>query len=1436
MRRRLLKEAVRRRSGSFPCPSGAHAEDGSAGPHLSSSRRVNDAHPTSLHRAPTPSVLVVGSSLVRHVSVRGGRTFCYPGACVKDITSSALQVLNQHSSAAAVVLEAGLNDLKYQQSELLKEDFTRLAVSLLDTDNTNTNFGGLNRAGRVNVHTKVKDSLQREVIGLGCPAHIIHNATRTALGLIPLDVEVLKMYAPLKAFFLSEDKCPIVLRRIFEDPLTELWLAFAHGNLSMFSDSIKQLEGQDRCAVESAAILKNLEFLEKLVKDRAILKKIHSSEKYAHAAFEGSSMGSLSLAYSQELPKLLHPRITQLSDVKVSHDDHGAVSRQKRNILFPSGIKLCAHETVEQVAASHLSYFHLRVCQETVWEAFKIFWDRLPAQEEYQSWMSQCQDGTVTARDIGIYFSQSQEHQTLVKTRMSRQELKSTESPEEAETPKQEAVADSEDTAEGEGEAAIVPEVEEVAVVTEAHPLDNDIAVEPPTSPVLEQVVELSILLTGETYSEELKDAASLQYQTLKRQFIEKIEDALEGLPGFKSVSVLEFRSVSLLWLDGVVVDYVVTVLVDGPGISTEQMDYLTLQSNQVENSYYEMQESPTVVYTISEVRNYDNEALHKEELEIVSESVHPSDDEATVNIMVETPEVPALEGHTDDVDQDDFLSDGVAVVVGENDVIILEESATESPVPVSTTTAHKDDSIEEEGLLLEDTVQNPNTLSPPLEQLPPEPPSLEQPEVVTLPEPPVETEASGSDTGALEDLLWPATTTAEEEAYLEETAAEDGLIVEDKVAVEAETISEEDSVEKEVAAVGEEPAAEDTVTVEEAGEAHLDEVDLNTAEVPQELEISTIMTEIIEEEDLPVLITAPDVVEETSDLAGEASEPAEVGLLPVNIDSVDGTAEELNIPDGPPAVEEVLPEQPEDDTAINVVPAYPEPSEYGKKEEPIDKGVPVEEATEKQGQEVQEGVVPEAPVVEQEASEAPEISTEDLTEDEILMFDKAVSELPVTHSQSPAQPTALSPERVSPITSVSGVRPAIEGQPDMGISITMEVQTTEVGLSGISNEDLGYDVVHYGYDVTNHTEEGGSGFPSGVVHGTDQASISMPVSPGRALMVFFSLRVTNMIFSEDLFNKNSPEYKALEQRFLELLVPYLQSNLSNFQNLEILNFRNGSIVVNSRMKFGKPVPHGVTSTVYLILEDFCNTAYQTMNLAIDKYSLDVESGDQADPCKFQACNEYAECKVNKWTGEAECVCNAGYFSMEGLPCQSICDLQTDFCLNDGKCDIIPGQGAICRCRVGENWWYRGEHCEEYVSEPLVVGIAIASVAGFLLVASGVIFFLARTLRDQYDKDESEDPIRRAESLPSLERATKYNPMYESEATTGYSHYYRRYPEAPVYSSASAEASTDFSSEEIRHIYENSELTKEEIQDRIRIIELYAKDRQFADLVRQHQA
>ena len=53
--------------------------------------------------------------------------------------------------------------------------------------------------------------------------------------------------------------------------------------------------------------------------------------------------------------------------------------------------------------------------------------------------------------------------------------------------------------------------------------LDNDIVVLPPTPAMLEQEVELSILLTRQTYSSDLRDPDSLQFQMLSRQLAEKV-------------------------------------------------------------------------------------------------------------------------------------------------------------------------------------------------------------------------------------------------------------------------------------------------------------------------------------------------------------------------------------------------------------------------------------------------------------------------------------------------------------------------------------------------------------------------------------------------------------------------------------------------------------------------------------------------------------------------------------------------------------------------------------------------------------------------------------------------------------------------------------------------------------------------------------------------
>uniref|UniRef100_A0A8C5R9E3 Interphotoreceptor matrix proteoglycan 1 n=1 Tax=Leptobrachium leishanense TaxID=445787 RepID=A0A8C5R9E3_9ANUR len=183
----------------------------------------------------------------------------------------------------------------------------------------------------------------------------------------------------------------------------------------------------------------------------------------------------------------------------------------------------------------------------------------------------------------------------------------------------------------------------------------------------------------------------------------------------------------------------------------------------------------------------------------------------------------------------------------------------------------------------------------------------------------------------------------------------------------------------------------------------------------------------------------------------------------------------------------------------------------------------------------------------------------------------------------------------------------------------------------------------------------------------------------GKELVVFFSLRVTNMPFSDDLFNRSSPEYKALEQQFLHLLLPYLQTNLTGFKQLEILNFRKGSVIINSKLKFAKSVPYNVTEAVHCVLEDFCNAAAKLLNLQIDSYSLDIEPADQADPCKFLACDDFSECSINTWTKEAACLCKPGYISVDGLPCQSICELEVSYCTDGETCEIIAGEGAVCR-------------------------------------------------------------------------------------------------------------------------------------------------------------
>ncbi|XP_054637061.1 interphotoreceptor matrix proteoglycan 2-like isoform X2 [Dunckerocampus dactyliophorus] len=992
--------------------------------------------------------------------------------------------------------------------------------------------------------------------------------------------------------------------------------------------------------------------------------------------------------------------------------------------------------------------------------------------------------------------------------------------------------------------------------------------------PLKEQMVELSMTLREETYNDALRDPSSFHYQQLVRHFTRRVGDVFEKVPGFKNVFVIEFRPQKDLERGLVVnVHYAITLEVDSGDISNETLDFITLQNNLVEKSYpAAAAEQPTVVYTITDFRNYITEALRKDNFLTNSslengENLLPSgnptsrpvdtfDNMDNVLAAERPPDAPSQGMESSEVfrKKDDLLFDPwkgtKSEAVSENDVFTVDES-TSFPTSFLPSTSNSDRSVDKEGFL--GSAGNK---------------PFQEDHDSTSASPPLKSQTShkftaddGSGSGFSGDgqevhlQSWEMAASLYGESHLEVLPPpdlEEGE-EEDGVQDEQDSLVQLLSNEKDRGmAFQSTPATplqtlstlEDYKADGSMGDPFLDQV-LFTPHISTDPHFSTTHA--------PVFSPKGTLTVELSMQTVEVYEEFHWTQTHHNMAAATTAPQSQTRNHEEPVIETLRPDDttqahPAEESHFDAITAQ-WPHEEDLFDEP---NLPLPEIHHNEVEVIEEQLgfseptMPIAGTVE-----------DDLVVDEIFAVTTTASAPVITSSSlgSDPNPFALSPEKDSPFTRVSDSAPEDEDllhpehpNHDHGPSSTLSFKVSETKSSSLDKDsstklqvfqapestestkiqpmksnfsdvpgiDVSLDVFQYGGVVT---EGDSSGFSSGV-QGPELDAVALPTRPVQALTVFFRLRVTNMAFSMDLFNKSSPEYKALEQRFLQLLVPHLQSNLNNFQNLEILNFRNGSIVVNSRMRFDKPVSRGVANVVFLILEDFANTAYQTMNLAIDKYSLDVESGDKADPCKFQACNAFSQCMVNGWSGEAECVCDAGYLSVDGLPCQSVCDVQEDFCLNDGKCDVIAGKGAICRCRVGENWWYRGEHCEEYVSEPLVVGIAIASVAGFLVVAAGIIFFLARTLREQYDSEDTEDPLRRGDSMATLERATKFNPMFESDPVT--TQYYRRYDDnLPQYSSPTA------SSHQLG--------SDEEIQERLRIIELCSRDQHFADFVRQTQ-
>jgi hypothetical protein len=68
-----------------------------------------------------------------------------------------------------------------------------------------------------------------------------YNKTRW-LALMPAVERILKMFAPMRSYFLSLEKCPKVLQTFFNTDSSELWLKFVESQASISYNAVKQIE------------------------------------------------------------------------------------------------------------------------------------------------------------------------------------------------------------------------------------------------------------------------------------------------------------------------------------------------------------------------------------------------------------------------------------------------------------------------------------------------------------------------------------------------------------------------------------------------------------------------------------------------------------------------------------------------------------------------------------------------------------------------------------------------------------------------------------------------------------------------------------------------------------------------------------------------------------------------------------------------------------------------------------------------------------------------------------------------------------------------------------------------------------------------------------------------------------------------------------------
>ncbi|XP_019479947.1 PREDICTED: interphotoreceptor matrix proteoglycan 1-like [Hipposideros armiger] len=299
-----------------------------------------------------------------------------------------------------------------------------------------------------------------------------------------------------------------------------------------------------------------------------------------------------------------------------------AKHRTKRSAFFPAGVKVCPQESMKQILASLQAYYRLRVCQEAVWEAYRIFLDRIPDTGEYQDWVSICQRETFCLFDIGKNFSHSQEHLAILQQRIKQRhfpERKDELSTEEIlGEPHETSVFSTDLTGDSLWPFPLTPD-DTLLNNTKMPTIEREIEFTEASKGPLVQQVELSISLTSHKFKSELTDSQSPYYQELAVKSQVQMQKVFKKLPGFKEIHVLGFRPKKKE--DGsssIEIQLMAIFKRDGAKAERTASDLLSFDSNKIESEgvlhgMMEEDKQPEIYLTALDLKKLISRALQED-------------------------------------------------------------------------------------------------------------------------------------------------------------------------------------------------------------------------------------------------------------------------------------------------------------------------------------------------------------------------------------------------------------------------------------------------------------------------------------------------------------------------------------------------------------------------------------------------------------------------------------------------------------------------------------------------------------------------------------------------------------------------------------------------------------------------------------------------------